>query len=238
MAVEKKAGAVEPRTTFDWVIYADATLAGLSVLIPVPMLDLLFETLFKRRMLATIARRNGRILSQPVIRIMRKDYDSIFSGCLLWPIYLVLELLKRIFRTVLYFLTIKASSDQLSLQWHRAFLFDYMVRRGDLDSPEEARIASRALDEVLKASPTSPLRQLAQEVPRRIRHTLRTVWQFLRRNREDEVIINTRHEMEASWGQFSDYLLNLAEMYDTAFARLSASAVEKDIRIATDGGGE
>lgn len=231
MDVDHNGSGVKPRTSFEWKLYADATLAGLSVLIPIPMLDLLFETIFKRRMLRSIAKRNGRILSQPVLRIMRKDYSSIFSGCLLWPVYLGLELLKRVFRTVLYFLTIKASSDQLSLQWHRAFLLDYMVRRGDLDSPEQAKIASRALDEVLKATPTSPLRQLAQEVPKRIRHVFSTVWRFLRRDREDEVLVETRHEMEASWGQFGDYLLGLAEAYDAAYARIDAEMTVQDIRI-------
>ena len=38
-------------TDFDWLVYSDATFAGLSVLIPVPFLDALMEEYFRRAML-------------------------------------------------------------------------------------------------------------------------------------------------------------------------------------------
>ena len=37
----------QPNTTFDWLIYADATFAGLSVLIPIPIIDWIFENIFR-----------------------------------------------------------------------------------------------------------------------------------------------------------------------------------------------
>lgn len=234
MSEKSRREIIEPRTSFDWVIYADATLAGLSVLIPIPLVDLLFETIFKRRMLGTIAKRNGLELDPRNGRIARREDNSIWPGCLLWPVYLTFELLKRLYRTVLYFLTIKASSDQLSLQWHRAFLFDYMIRRGDLDTPESAEIAAQAMALVLNENPTSPLIQLAQQITKHISNVLRAAWRFLRREREDEIIVNTRQEMEQSWGQFSGYLLKLGEAYDRAFAQLDAQQMQENIRVVND----
>lgn len=49
-----------PETAFNWAIYAGATLAGLSVLIPLPLLDVAFEQLFRRRMPGSIARARSR----------------------------------------------------------------------------------------------------------------------------------------------------------------------------------
>ena len=33
---------------FDWLRYADATFAGLALLIPIPLLDVAFECFFRR----------------------------------------------------------------------------------------------------------------------------------------------------------------------------------------------
>jgi len=85
---------------FDWAIYADATLAGLAILIPIPLLDLLFEWIFKRRMPQAIAKRNGRTLSPETIRQLNRSSFSCL-GCLLWPLELVWLLLKRTYRTIL-----------------------------------------------------------------------------------------------------------------------------------------
>lgn len=223
----------EPRLKFDWPIYADATLAGLSVLIPIPLVDLLFETIFERRMLGSIAKRNGRTVSPEVATLLNRS-QGCWPGCLMWPFELILEFAKRLFRTVLYFLTIKATSDKLSYQWHRAFLFDFMMRRGDLDSPEQATTASLALQETLKGSNTSPLMQLAQQVTKGFRHVLRTAWNFMRRNKEDEVVINAREEMASSWSGFEEYLKQVASDYEEAYERLESKEVEEIIVLTEE----
>lgn len=223
--------AIEPRTRFDWGIYADATFAGLSVLIPIPLLDLLFETIFKRRMAQTIAKRNGRLLEKPVVQTLNQGRFGCWPGCFMWPINLTLEFLKRLYRTILYFLTIKAASDQLSFYWHRAFLLDYMVRRGDLNDVPSAPMAAAALDTTLRGLTTSPLQQLAQQIIGRVSHVLRTVWRWLRREKEDEVVIEARHEMEASWGLFSDYFLDVARQYEAKFEMLEAERLSQLVQV-------
>ena len=45
--------------TFDWIIYRDATLAGLAALLPVPYVDDAIEGRFRRQMPTSIAARRG-----------------------------------------------------------------------------------------------------------------------------------------------------------------------------------
>ena len=105
---------VQPVPKFDWAVYADATFAGLAILIPIPLLDVFVEWLFRRRMPQAIAKRNGRKLSRPIVFHLN-NRPGKWWGCFLWPIALTLLLLKRLFRTILYFLTIKEATDNLSL---------------------------------------------------------------------------------------------------------------------------
>lgn len=175
-------------------------------------------------MIHTIAKRNGRELSPEIMGIINQR-QGCFPGCFLWPVTLGLEFVKRLYRTVLYFLTIKSATDQLSYYWHRAFLLDYMLRRGDLDNAAKAKIASAALQTLLKTTTTSPLFQLANKISAGVNHIFRTLWQFLRRHREDEVVVNTRKEMEESWGKFSDYLIELAARYDILFTEIEQTQI-------------
>ncbi|MCA9923945.1 MAG: hypothetical protein KC419_04565 [Anaerolineales bacterium] len=209
--------SILPRTKFDWAIYADATFAGLSVLIPIPLVDLFFESLFKRRMAKTIAKRNGRSLPKQAFSELTRWRFGCWPGCLVWPVMLVLEFLKRLYRTVLYFLTVKSATDQLSYYWHRAFLLDFMVRRGDLDDAETAAVAATALNQVLAETTTSPLLQLAQQIISSVSHSLRTVWRWVRRRQEDEVVVDTRAQMERSWNDFAAYFEEIAERYVTQY---------------------
>ncbi len=214
--------SIQPRTKFDWAIYADATFAGLSVLIPIPLVDLYFEWLFKRRMVRTIAKRNGRLLQKPILQEINRGRFGCWPGCLVWPVMLVFEFLKRLYRTILYFLTVKSATDQLSLYWHRAFLLDYMVQRGDLDDLGTTHIANEALHRVLGETMTSPLIQLAQQIIGSVSHIFRTIWGWVRRKKEDEVVAGTREQMERSWADFSAYFEEIAVQYDAHFAGIEA----------------
>jgi hypothetical protein len=199
-------------TKFDWGLYVDATFAGLSILIPIPLLDLFFEWFFKRRMPQAIAKRNGRSLDKYTIQYLNQSQWSCW-GCLTWPVALVLLFLKRTYRTILYFLTIKDAADNLSFYWHRAFLLDFMVRRGDLDDEDVSKTAALAMHTVLENLTISPLTQLAQQVVSEASHIIRTVWRWLRRHKEDEVVEGARSQMANAWDDFSAYLEEIAERY-------------------------
>ena len=135
---------LEAITAFDWAVYADATFAGLAVLIPIPVVDFIVEEYFRRRMPRDIAARNGRTLHPGlVIRLNRRRADNQLLGCLLLPLRLVFYLFRNIFRTVLYALSVVDAADNLGYYWHRAFLINYAVRRGHLDDPATAATRHR-----------------------------------------------------------------------------------------------
>ena len=216
---------------FEWAIYVDATLAGLAILIPIPLLDLFFEWIFKRRMPQAIAKRNGRTLSSETVRQLNRSNWSCL-GCLLWPLELVWLLLKRTYRTILYFLTVKEATDKLSYYWHRAYLLDKMMERGDLVTEEEAVLAAQALHQVLESVTTSPLTQLAKEVVANVRHILRSSWRWLRRKQEDEMMAKTRSQMATAWRDLSGYFEQVAAQYETRLEQLQIAHVQENLVVA------
>ena len=215
---------------FDWAIYVDATLAGLAILIPIPLLDVFFEWVFKRRMPQAIARRNGRSLSPEIVRQLNSSNFSCM-GCLVWPLQLFWLLLKRTYRTILYFLTVKEATDKLSLYWHRAYLLDKMMEQGDLDSQEEASLAVQALNQVLGNLTMSPLTQLAQEVIGNVRHILRSSWRWLRRKQEDEMMSRTRSQMATAWRDLSGYFAQVGVQYDQQLAQIHIARLQERLVI-------
>lgn len=213
----------EPGQTaeFDWAIYADATFAGLSVLIPIPLVDMVFEWYFRQRIGPVIGRRLGRPLNSAVIQQLNKG-DGCLGGCLSWPFKLFFELLKRISRKILYFLTVKEATDQLSYYWHRAFLLNYMIGRGYLENSVGSQTAIEALNAVLDQPDISPLNQLAGSVVSGVSHIFRTL-RRARGGEEDEVVKDTRREMARKWGDFSAYFGTLTAEYEQVYQELKDS---------------
>jgi hypothetical protein len=211
---------------FNWSLYADATFAGLSVLVPVPFLDSAFEWFFKRRVAGAIAGWRGRRLDPAVLHELNRDAGSWVEGCLMLPITLTWGLLKRLSRKLLYFLTIKEAIDHLSLHWHRAFLLDYALQQGHLDTLGQAQVARQALDYTLATATTSPLEQLAQRLIPHTRHITRSL-RRARRGEEDEVIRTQRNMMAKAWAGFAEYLADVAFRYDRAFAQWRAERAQR-----------
>jgi hypothetical protein len=213
----------ERTTAFDWSRYADATLAGLSVLVPIPFLDDAFEAFFRGRIPGAVARSRGRTLPDDVRAILGEGDDR--GGCAAIPVRLTLGLLKRLSRKILYFLTIKSATDRLSQYWSRAFLIDHMMMAGHLESAPSARVARQAMDEAL-TTVAGPLPRVAAQVIA----TSRNVWPALRRARrgeEAEEVRQVRSQMEGRWGEAAEDLRSLAGRYDAAYARLSGAAKAK-----------
>ena len=214
----------KPRTNFDWTVYADATFAGLSLLIPIPLLDLAFENYFRRRMLKTIARRRNCRLAPAVVTEINRGERDCLQSCLAWPLILVYEFLKQFSRKLLYFLAVKEAVDQLNYYWHRAFLLNHLMLMECLDDPDSGRTARIALDEVLDDVAASPLRQLAQQVvsvPSRVWRTLRRA----RRGREDQTVEQTKSLMGRTWDNFGDYLEALAAEFEQTYEAVAARRV-------------
>lgn len=205
---------------FDWPMYADATFAGLAVLIPVPLMDWVFERYFRRRMVASIARRRGHRLSPLVEAEFRRGTGGgLLAGCLALPLKATVWLLKRVFRKLVYVLTIKDASDQLAYYWQRAFLLAHMLDRGHLDDPASAVRARTVMETVLEES-SSPLRGLAGQVIGGTGNVLRTL-RLARRGTQDATATATENQMRQQWNDVAPYLRTLARRYDETFERLS-----------------
>jgi len=209
-------------TDFDWIIYADATFAGLAILIPIPFVDALLEEYFRRRMPRDIARRRGRTLSPAVMRVInRRGRAGCLAGCLMMPVDLILYVLRNLYRTVVYVLSVVDAGNKLSLYWHRAFLLDYLIGRGHLDNLEQATTASDALQRVLQNTATSPMVNLAQQLIETARHQirglLRAIFRFVRRREETAEFKRRRQTIADQWAEFHDYLIALADRYDAAY---------------------
>lgn len=206
---------LQPDTSFEWPIYADGTLAGLSVLLPIPLLDWFLEEQFRRRMPASIARSRGQKLPAPVIRALNaSDRGCLVSG-LLFVLKLPLELLKRVSQKILYFLTIKAATDQVSYYWQRAFLLDYALRAGHLANAEAATRARRAMEQVLDAT-SSPLTALARQIIKSVRDLV-PVLRRGRRGQDAQVLEQEQATMRQQWGAYEGMLRSLAAQYNQAY---------------------
>jgi hypothetical protein len=127
-------------TSFNWATYADATFAGLSALIPIIALDWLCEQYFKRRIPSAIAKSRGTTLPLAVQYELNKNHNraGCVKSCLLLPILTGFWLLKKLSKKILYFLSVKEAADNVNYYWHQAFLMDYALTAGHLETPELA----------------------------------------------------------------------------------------------------
>lgn len=213
----------EPRTTFHWAIYADATLAGLSILIPVPFLDDVSEGYFRGRMTRAIAKVNGVELPEPVVEEISRG-EGFLTGCLMLPVKLVVGLIKKLSRKLLYFLTVREASQKLGHYWHRAFLLDYAMNAGHLDSVDSARRSRTAMEQVIESA-SNPLVQTARQVVGRAGHVWRTVQQTRAEGAKEAVVAGAREEMAERWEGLGGYLREVATRYDERYAALGTPAV-------------
>lgn len=216
-------------TAFDWHIYADATFAGLAVLLPIPFVDSIIEEIFRRRMARDIARWRGRELPQAAYREINGVREGCWPGCLLWPVQAALFIIRAFYRNIVFVLSFYDASVKLSYYWHRAYLLDYMIRRGDLDTPEKARLAGMAMQQAIGNMQLSPFLKLAGQVIDQARQhlgaTMKAFFRFLRRREATKETERTWLGIAEQWAAFKDYLLDLALRYDQAYDQLAQAWV-------------
>jgi hypothetical protein len=201
----------------EWWVLADATLAGLSVLIPLPGLDLLVEAFFRHRIAPSIARhRHVRLETWILARLGSGGEWLTLHGCLLLPLRAVIWLVKRLVRKLLYVLTVAEAAEQISAYWHRAFLVDHLVRSGCLQrSGPQAERAIALFRQVLEEADTSPLVGLARQVAGSPRRALR-VLQRLRRG--EAVPTADQAALDAGWPAIQASLAAVAARFDRLVA--------------------
>src|SRR5690606_37110355 len=113
-----------------------------SALIPLPYIDSTFEAYFRRRMVRSIANQRSRVLHPAGLRALQQTQPSdLVKRVVALPIDLSLGMVKRISRKLIYFFSVKRAVDALTYYWRRAYLLDYMVRQGHLNSDTSAPVA-------------------------------------------------------------------------------------------------
>jgi hypothetical protein len=205
----------EKGTTFDWHIYADATCAGLSVLIPLPLVDIVFETIFRRRIPGKIARALGRTIDRATGVALARPVNELLSasGCLAVPLMIIRYILRRLWRKIIYIFAVKDATTALTEYWHRAFLIDHMIRAGHLDPDTDTTLAVRVFRHVLDQIDPSPLTGLARQTMANVQHVLRLLVRA-RRMGASEVTRSLGDVLASHWRVAEASLLSTAELYD------------------------
>ncbi len=213
----------ENGTTFDWRIYADATCAGLSVLIPLPLVDLFFETIFRRRIPGKIAKvRESEVAPSTRIQLARPLNGSLSrAGCIAVPFMVGRYILRRLWRKIIYIFAVKDATTALTEYWHRAFLIDHMVRAGHLAPGVDTRLAVRVFRQVLQEIDPSPLTGLARQTVANARHVLRLMVRA-RRLGAAEVTKSIGEMMSSQWRVAEESMRETANLYNQGYAAVVA----------------
>lgn len=204
---------------YDWRIYADATCAGLSVLIPLPVVDIVFETIFRRRIPGSISRARGRRVPPDVKTALSRPVDGLVSweGCLTVPFKILRYVLRRLWRKIIYIFAVKDATTALTEYWHRAFLIDHMLRAGHLDANVDTALAVRVFRQVLHDVDPSPLTEVARQTVANVRHVFRLL---LRAHRlgAAEVTKSIGEMLSSHSKSAAESLVATSRLYDQRYA--------------------
>ncbi len=137
------------------VVAQTAFLVGLTPLIPLPFVDEFVRIRLLKRSFRRVGAALGVDLSPAVLRALSEDRQGMVAGCAValiwWPI-------KKLFKTILYFLTIKESLDWICEGALRAEMVHHACLNGVLpDHPDRVR---QTMLRVLKGHHYSPVNRL------------------------------------------------------------------------------
>ena len=205
--------------TFEWAVYADATCAGLSVLIPLPLVDLVFETIFRRRIPGKIAKvRESEVAPATRIQLARPVNGSLsWTGCIAVPFMVGRYILRRIWRKIIYIFAIKDATTALTEYWHRAFLIDHMVRAGHLAPGVDTGLAVRVYRQILQEIDPGPLTGLARQTVANARHVFHLLIRA-RRLGAAEVTKSLSEVLSSHWKVASESLVATSLRYNEQYA--------------------
>ncbi|HSN55645.1 MAG TPA: hypothetical protein VLT32_13285 [Candidatus Sulfomarinibacteraceae bacterium] len=213
--------AAAPRhTAFDWRIYADATLAGLSALVPLPLVDVAFEAYFRRRMPGAIGRARGRGLADGARRRFGRGSGRLVSvaGCLALPLLLARYVVRKLWRKVVFIFAITDATSQVSAYWHRAYLLDHLVRAGHAGPEVDWLRAARVFERVLRETDTGPLTGLARQTVASSHRVLRLLVRAKRHGAAEEAD-SLAAILRSNWDTAEASLMAVAVRYNEAYAR-------------------
>jgi hypothetical protein len=222
--------ATNDHEIMDWRVYADATCAGLSALIPIPFVDMVFEAFFRSRMAPAISRAR-RVDLDPLARKRlgrsNRDWLSV-EGCLVLPIMVIKVILKRIWRKIIYVFAVADAASQLSDYWHRAFLLDHLIRARHVVPGVDVRRAVAVFNQALDEADTSALKGLAKQLVLSAHHVPRLLRRARRGRAENETPEQERF-LRAHWEVVEDSLRQVALSYNQLYAEWQNEEEQEDL---------
>ena len=161
-----------------------AILAGLTPLIPVPVVDDLAKNYFRRRLVRRLAEANKRNLSGEELSALTSERGR---GCLRGCLVMVLVYpLKAVFRKVFYFLEWKRAVDLTSRTYHYGYLTGYAMqpRAGGASLIDLCGAANvgEAIQAVCREAPIRPVEAAVAGTFRQSRRVLRAAANLLSRS--------------------------------------------------------
>jgi hypothetical protein len=160
-------------------IILHSVLAGLTPLIPIPFVDDLVKTYFKRRMVRKLAAAHSQVLNDTDVATLADDPDT---GCLLGCVTTVIVYpLKAIFRKIFFFLEWKRATDIVSHTYYQGFLIESAlgekwIAPAGLRRAEEVR---RAIDQLLLQVNTSLIERAVKGIFNQSKAALKGVARLL-----------------------------------------------------------
>jgi len=207
-------------TVFDWRIYAEATCAGLTPLLPLPFVDLAFEAVFRHRMPGNTARVRGRDLAKGAPASLSHGTGLLLSleGCLRLPLGILRYILRRVWRKLVYVFAIADAATLTSEYWHRAYLLDHVIRAGHAGPDVDWRRTSRVFDKVLQETDVSPLMGVAKQT---VANAHRVVRMLVRARRHDaaEETESLSTILGSNWIAAEASLMGVAVRYNQEYSR-------------------
>ena len=211
-----------PPQVFDWRIYAEATCAGLTALLPLPFVDLLFEAYFRRRMPATIARVRQEELAEGARRWLGRGTGTgklvSLEGCFAIPVAVGRYIVKKIWRKVVYVFAIADATSLVSAYWHRAYLFDHLIRAGHAGPGVDWRRSLLVCEQVLRDTDTGPLKGIARQTVSSV-HKVFGLLVLARRRGAAEETESLSRILQSHWDLAESSLIRTAVRYNEEYSR-------------------
>lgn len=165
------------------VLVTHSVLTGLTPLIPVPLLDDLVKSYFRKRLVRSLAASSGRKLTDEELEALTSESEG---GCLRGCVVTVLIYpLKAVFRKIFYFLEWKRAVDLTSRTYHFGYLVGHALRRREnapsLLDTHGARAVSEAIEAVCREAPIKPLESAVGGTFRKSKSVLRAAADLLSR---------------------------------------------------------
>lgn len=213
---------------FEWRVYADATMAGLSALIPIPILDVVVERVFRHRMPGAIAETNERELDRRDRFRLGRGHGQLVSlaGCLALPLGFVRYIFKKLWRKVIYVFAVTDAANQISEYWHRAYLLDHVISAGHLEPEADSDRAIEVFMQTLRGVDTKALVFLAKEVIAGTTRVLRLLARAVRLGSlEQTEPINDI--LRSHWDSAEQQLRKTAERYNELYVDWPGTATTR-----------